>query len=344
MLSFCIAFLFLAVTKACAETSSEGFGPLPTRNYSPVQDMFLGMPPEGPSTIRRGTTQVRLQSAQSNTVSNQHNTDASSMIKMEQNRTSFDVRHGISDKLEMGLEVPVLYRSKGFLEPFIEFMEKTPVVGTDGPVRNTLTNVPFAYHVQRNGKTLVSGSEGQTGLGDISIYAKKEVAEEGEWLPKTSLRVAMKLPTGSRGNAFGSGTFDFGIGVTGKKNPFPWWIMYVDVSGIFPTQKFEGVKTIPAFSGTFANEFLLSKNFSIGMQLNSYTSKFLSEFGTTTGLSILDKGVNELAGGFTYAFRNGARIQLFAVEGLDIPKPAYSGGEADLTVSLALTYLFGSRD
>ena len=314
-----------------AEEPAEGFGPLPTRNFSPVQNLFLGMPAERAKTIRKGTAQVRLESAQSNSVFDDRTVDSSSLVKMEQGRTALDVRYGMTDKLETGFEIPLMYRTQGFLEPFIDAIEAVTI---DGVVRNRIEDVPFAYQVESNGQTRFSGSEGQVGLGDISLYAKREVAEEGDWLPKTSLRVALKIPTGSERRAFGSGTVDVGVGIAGEKRPFPWWIMYVNVNGIFPTARVSGLKTLPSLSSVFANEFLLLDRFSIGAQFNSYTSLV-----TGSGLASVDKGANEVAGGFTYAFKNNMRAQLYGIEGIDSPR----GGEADFTLSLVLTYLFGSE-
>ena len=110
--------------------------------------------------------------------------------------------------------------------------------------------------------------------------------------------------------------------------------MYVNVNGVFPTARVSGLKTLPSLSAVFANEFLLLDRFSIGAQFNSYTGHV-----TGAGLSSVDKGANEVAGGFTYAFKNNMRAQLYGIEGIDSPR----GGEADFTLSLVLTYLFGSE-
>ena len=331
----CAMFSFSVAGMSHAEEPAEGFGPLPTRNFSPVQNLFLGMPAERATTLRKGTTQVRLESAQSNTVFDDGRfgeLDGRALVKMEQGRTALDLRYGMTEKLETGFEIPLLYRTKGFLEPFVEAIEAVTI---DGAVRNRLEDVSFAYQIQSNGQTRFSGSEGQVGLGDISLYAKREVAEEGDWLPKTSLRVALKIPTGSERRAFGSGTVDVGVGIAGEKRPFPWWIMYVNVNGVFPTARVSGLKTLPSLSAVFANEFLLSDRFSIGAQFNSYTSAV-----TGSGLASVDKGANEVAGGFTYAFKNNMRAQLYGIEGINSPQ----GGEADFTLSLVLTYLFGSKN
>ena len=325
----CAVFGFSVAGMSYAEEPIEGFGPLPTRNFSPVQNLFLGMPAEQATTLRKGMTQIRLESAQASSVFDDRTVDSSSLVKMEQGRTALDLRYGMTDKLETGVEIPLLYRTRGFLEPFIKAIESVTI---DGAVRNRLEDVPFAFQIERNGQTLFSGSEGQVGLGDISLYAKREVAEEGDWLPKTSLRVALKIPTGSERRAFGSGTVDIGIGIVGERRPFPWWIMYVNVNGVFPTARVAGLKTIPSLSAVFANEFLVSDRFSIGAQFNSYTSLV-----TGSGLASVDKGASEVAVGFTYAFKNNVRAQLYAIEGIDPPR----GGDADFTLSLVLTYLFG---
>ena len=143
---------FSVAAMSRAEEPAEGFGPLPTRNFSPVQNLFLGMPAERATTLRKGTAQVRLESAQSNSVFDDGRfgeVDGRSLVKMEQGRTALDLRYGMTEKLETGLEIPLLYRTKGFLEPIIEGIEAVTI---DGVVRNRLEDVPFAYQIQSNGQ------------------------------------------------------------------------------------------------------------------------------------------------------------------------------------------------
>ena len=330
-LTLAIAILIVASTESSAAGEpADGFGPFPTRNFSPIQSLFLGMPAEQATTLRKGTTQVRIESAQTSSVFDDRNVDGSSLVKMEQGRTALDVRHGITERFETGLELPLLYRTKGILGPFIRSIEAITVRGA---VRDRLEDLPFAYNVERNGQTLFSGSDSDVGLGDISLYAKHEVAEEGAWLPKTSLRVALKIPTGSERLAFGSGTVDIGVGIAGEKRLFPWWLIYVNVNGAFPTARISGLETLPALSAVFANEWLVSERFSLGVQFDSYTSMV-----TGSGLASVDKGANEVAVGFTYAFKNNLHAQLYGIEAIDPPR----GGDADFTASLSITYLFDS--
>ena len=58
------ACLMVSMGTLAAEEPVEGFGPFPTRNFSPVQNLFLGMPAERATTIGKGRIQVRLESAQ----------------------------------------------------------------------------------------------------------------------------------------------------------------------------------------------------------------------------------------------------------------------------------------
>jgi hypothetical protein len=65
--------------------------------------------------------------------------------------------------LELGLEVPVLYRYQGFMNGAIITTERA-TTGLN-PARDALKNSNFMFNVTRNGQTIMSGGPGAAGLG-----------------------------------------------------------------------------------------------------------------------------------------------------------------------------------
>ena len=60
---------------------AEGFGPLPVRNFQPIQLLFLGMPGDRAEVLRKGRLDVRVELAETSTIFNEHTVQASAVMK-----------------------------------------------------------------------------------------------------------------------------------------------------------------------------------------------------------------------------------------------------------------------
>ena len=85
-------------------------------------------------------------------------------VKFETLRSGLFLRYGATEKLELGLEVPVLYRYQGFMYGAI-MRART---GNDrvGAGASALKNANYVFNVTRNGQTIMNGGHGALGLGD----------------------------------------------------------------------------------------------------------------------------------------------------------------------------------
>jgi hypothetical protein len=201
------------------------------------------------------------------------------------------------------------------------------------PPRKALRETGYAFNISNGSRTLFQGSEGATGLGDISFYGKYQILKETSSLPALSVRVGVKAPTGDTGEVFGSGHPDAGIGLALDKKFAGNWILYANLNGVFPTGRIAGLGLQPVVSGLVAVEYLWTENFSITAQFDYYSPPFHG-----TGTRVLDKGVTESVLGVSYRILPGLLWQLYGVENLDF----ITGSAADFTLSTVLTYRFRS--
>ncbi|MBI3806833.1 MAG: DUF3187 family protein [Nitrospirae bacterium] len=326
-----LASLLLSLFLQPVLARAEGFGPFPVRNFQAFQQMVLSLPGDRAAVVKPGTVDVRLELAETASIYNETSPQNNITVKFETLRSGLFLRYGAMDKLEFGLEVPVLYRYQGFMEGAITATERA-TTGLN-PARAAFKNSSFLFNTTRNGQTIMNGGPGAMGLGDTTLMSKYQLLMEGVAMPAVSLRGAVKLPTGDQSAFFGSGSPDFGLGLAVEKLVAGRWILYANVTGVLPTGTIAGLGLRPTLSGLVAIEYLWSENLSLTAHFDFYTSPF-----SGTNSAVLDHGVTESVLGLSYRVAPRFLWQAYAVENLDFVR----GSAADFTVSTVLTYRFES--
>jgi len=138
-----------------ASVKAEGFGPFPVRNFQPFQQLVLSLPGDRATVVKPGTLEVRLELAETASIYNENSPQSDVIVKFETLRSGLFLRYGATEKLELALEVPVLYRYEGFMNGAITATERA----TTGlsPAQAALKNTNFVFNVTRNGQTIMSG-------------------------------------------------------------------------------------------------------------------------------------------------------------------------------------------
>jgi hypothetical protein len=327
---FLIALMADPTTAWCAEGEWEGSGPFPVRNFQPIQLLFLGMPGDRAAVIKKGALDLRIELADTATVFDDRTPRTNVQMKLETVRSGLFFRYGLTDRLEVAVEVPSYYRYRGILEGAITSVEWM----TTGlaPARKSLQATGFAFNVGRDGRTLFNSGDGEMGFGDTTFFGKYQFLQESEGKPAASVRVALKVPTGDASRVFGSGHPDVGVGLALEKRVAAHWILYGNLNGLFPTGPVAGLTVQPSMSAIVAAEYLWSQNLSFVGHFDYYSSPFHG-----TDMPVLDNGVTELTVGFNYHLRENLLWQVYGVENLDFIR----GSAADFTLSTVMTYKFG---
>jgi Protein of unknown function (DUF3187) len=331
-----LVFLLLWITGLASARPAfpfgEGGGPFPTRNYNPVQLLFLSLPPEKANPVPHGMYVFSVEVAESNTILSESTDQVDATLKFETFRSAFHLKYGLSDRLEVGLEIPFFYRNGGFFDPFIVNIENN--FGKLNPDRIHFKNDEFGgYEITQDGELILSGENHQTGWGDISLSGKYLILHETTRQPAISLRVALKFPTGDFDRAYGSGKADIGLGLVVEKSLGRRWLVYLNQSVVDPGDDFGSSDlTLRAiYSVALAVEFMWTAAFSLVGQFDFYTSPFHG-----AGARVLDNGVSEVAFGLNYRFNPHLFLQLYGIENFPIPRGAY----ADFTAGTKIAVQF----
>lgn len=143
--------------------------------------------------------------------------EQSVVLDGETTRLWLDWRHGVSDRLEVGVLVPWVWHESGSLDSLIggwhDFFG-LPQGNRPGQPEDRLL-----FRVVRDGSELARLDRNSNGIGDLRIHAGWALREDrGSGL---ALRVGLKLPTGDSDRLLGSGATDFSIGLAGDVDA-PW--------------------------------------------------------------------------------------------------------------------------
>lgn len=298
--------------------------PVPTRNFAPLQLIFLNPPFERAATLPPGDLALLVQTAESNIIAT-HQGTIDATLKFEQNTTTFAARYGLFEGWEFGIDLPFISRYGGFMDPIIDWVEDA--FGARNPERSLFPNNTFGgYDVARAGTTLFHGDEVTFQPGDLFFSVKHQFALPPEW-PRLAVRGNIKAPTGNPDQALGSGKPDFSIGGAADYQPWSRLMLYANLNLVYPVGPITaGDLTLnPIFTQSFAAHLAITQRWSALLHQAVYTSPYHG-----TGASLLDGTVVELGFGVAWAWSERFGMQLLGIQNM-------SGVEqsADFTLMLA---------
>lgn len=215
-----LAFLFLP---RCPVWAFEG--PLQVKNQFPL---FLTV--DSPR-LESASTQTSFTAGFSYSSVYLVHSSASWMVNLDMEVADLDLRYkkNIPGLFELGIEVPFLSFSSGFMDDFLKGYHNA--FGFSDYGRSSRPENDFLYEVRYNGNPVIRGRDGRIGLGDIRLSAKREIWS-GD--PVVSLRAEIELPTGDASAGFGSGDFDTGLALLVNKRLGEKFMSYANIGVVFP--------------------------------------------------------------------------------------------------------------
>jgi hypothetical protein len=322
-----LAAALLGISSSALQAQEFQFvGPAPTRNFQPIQLIFLNLPFESAATIAPGELSLLTQTVEISEIATTQGT-IESTLKFESNRTNFGLRYSPYENWEAGIDLPFISRYGGFLDPAIDWVES--VFGLVNPERKLFGRNTFGgFSVVRGNTVLFDAGEENFQPGDLVFSAKHAFELPPEW-PRLALRAAIKAPTGDAGAVLGSGQPDFGAGVAADYSPWERLMFYFNFDVVYPVGPITpGNLTLdPFIDESFAVHFALAPQWSVMIHQATYTSPF------HTGTRLLDGTATELGFGMSFAYWPWFGAQVLGIENVSGVEQA-----ADFSMMLSIVW------
>lgn len=204
---YCLAVMLFSL----AVVGRAAAAPFYSRNLGPLVQIY-GLPAAAGAELQRaGDVSVRLAVNVANNFSRDAVGNEDVLLDGETGRVDMVLRYGVTDRLELGFDLPYVYHSGGIFDSFIDSWHDS--FGLPDGGRPSVASDRINYRYQRNGVTLLDIAESSSGIGDLSITAGwrlygKGLAEGGR---QASLQLGVKLPTGDSRHLLGSGAADISL-------------------------------------------------------------------------------------------------------------------------------------
>ena len=217
-------------------------GPLPTRNSETINSLFLlPVPTMGGGVLAKSRSRLDFDAATPNTFSIRP--EAGYSAHYEEQRLTLGYVRGLGNGQEVALRVPYIARDGGVISQLInDWHHFFHIYGTQRQFYPT-HEVHFTVRDAVSGKTLIDTRAGASGLGDVTLEYRRAIAAGDPGFDKDgtpdarratlSVRVLLKLPTGSTRDLFGSGAADIGVGVSGSLRPLRRIALHGNLSAVY---------------------------------------------------------------------------------------------------------------
>jgi Protein of unknown function (DUF3187) len=210
--------------------------PFDSTNQSPLVQIY-GLPGTGNAVLLpQGRTEVGLNVAISNNYADHENSREHIILDGETTRFTVAARYGLFPHLELGVKIPYISHSGGFLDGFIESYHGIfgfPNGGRDLAPRNRLL-----YRYQRDGVEKIRIDSSGSGIGDLQLTTAFQLYEEKN--QGMTINAALKLPTGDSDQLRGSGSTDLALwlheGIGGTFAAGGNWASYGSAGILFMTE------------------------------------------------------------------------------------------------------------
>ncbi|MDO8519202.1 MAG: DUF3187 family protein [Deltaproteobacteria bacterium] len=272
---FIVLLLSLPVhAKIFSAPEPKATAPFSTRSQNPLYLQFISDRLEKTETLPIRHYSSSVEFGLSNLFERRRRVSGTGIdLDMELYRTEFSLHYGLTHNYEIGLDMPFISFSGGFLDPIIQAYHNA--FGLPNAGRNRVEDNRFSYLITQNGSVLYEVDRSGFGPGDLVLYQKIKIREEGKFWPALAVKALIKLPTGSPTEGTGSGNADSALSLLGDKS---WGRFHTTTQiGVAVLGDHERLKSIQKSGAVHFGQafgFNLSNNLSLVAQITGNTPYF----------------------------------------------------------------------
>lgn len=262
--------------------------PLSTRNQHPLVQI-VGIPYANDGVVLPvGTWQSSIVFSLANDAVVANSVSEHLVVDGENFALELNVAHVISNGVELGLTLPIVGYSGGFLDSVINDFHHA--FGFPEGDRRQFDNDQIHYFYRRDGLVLLEQSQHQSGFGDLRLHAGVGVEAWSNSRRHVSLWGQIKLPTGDSNRLLGSGSFDLSVATALSMDLLlgqPEW----SLNSNFGVTLRDSVDVLESISrevvafGSISTAWAMTDYFAAIIQLDGHTSVYdsvLAELGAST--------------------------------------------------------------
>jgi hypothetical protein len=231
-LCLAIAILIFSASPSICGEAPLSITPFYTFNQSPLVQVH-GLPAAESALIQSpGRTWSLLAIDVANNFVTRDATDESLTLDGESYRFTVALRHGLTERFEIGMDLPFIGHDGGIFDGFIEEWHRFFQLPQGKRGKAGHGRLLFAY--EKDGQERLRLEESKFGIGDIRLSSGWQLYHDGSANPTAvALRASLKLPTGSSAKLHGSGSTDIALWLTGSDDilfPGEWGHLTVFIS------------------------------------------------------------------------------------------------------------------
>jgi hypothetical protein len=260
-------FAVLAALLPCSSFGASFEGPFQVKNQFPIF-LFLNQP-----YLEQASTENSLSwgISHSSVYVTEDSARWSADMDLELTEIDFRYKKDVPGFFEIGVDVPVLRESAGFMDRPLAWYHRTFGFGDYG--RSSRPRNDFLYELSIDGTPVIKGENDRAGFGDVRLTLKKKVLEAD---PVISVLADLELPTGNARIGYGNGSVDAALALLLDKNIGSEARFYANIGIVFPgdLKAYQTVSLNTFYYAGFGIEDHLQTDLSVLAQIMAQTSPF----------------------------------------------------------------------
>ncbi|MGE0432248.1 MAG: DUF3187 family protein [Planctomycetota bacterium] len=286
--------------------SPADWGLLAVRTQAPLYSARLAWTPGIVAVLPRGSVQIDASITEANVWGN----ETPFLFDYETTRFTLQLRAGLGDGWDAGLELAVIHRHGGFLDALVEDFHN--LIGELQLGRDQVPRNRVHIELRDSLGTRIVADTTATGLADPVLRLRRELTPLGHGQPSLVAGLEVKVPIGGiDSGTFATSGFDF-LFQLGLQIPVVRWLQIFIVVGAIWSPGSEQIYTVPVSNvqkfGLIGFELRISRQVTLMFH-------YLRHDGVAQSLSehtLLAKSSNEFVGGVKWSPDGVGRVVLEA--------------------------------
>jgi hypothetical protein len=190
--------------------------PFYSSNQSPIVQIF-GLPSaENARLTPSGRLFAQLGFAAASNFVEDESAREDIILDGETYRTTLALRYGIGKRFEVGIDIPFVMETGGFLDGFVQGFHHAFGISQNG--RDEVSD-RLLFRYNRDGAERLNINHANGGFGDIRLSGAFQLyGGDPANRSAVALRGSIKMPTGKSGELHGSGSADFSLWLTAARD------------------------------------------------------------------------------------------------------------------------------